>query len=169
MMLRLILAMLLVLASPATAQMAAAPVIPKIVVQAAPTMGIDVAAWSADSQFVVTASGLSRDLWVWDVARQVIVDRLRLPADPDTPAEFLGLRAMRLEADGRTLHIEGEIIDSRSADGRRGRAYTVDIITRRIQLLPPPALAPLAAGETRQRRVKQWTEALGAIYEDSTR
>ena len=168
-MLRLILAMLLVLASPATAQTAApANVTPKIVVQAAPTLGIDVAAWSADSQFVVTASGLSHDLWVWDVARQVIVDRLRLPADPDSPAELLRLRAMRLEADGRTLHIEGEIIDSKSADGRRGRAYTVDIITRRIQLLPPPKLAPLAAGETFQRRLKQWTEALDALYFDGT-
>ena len=54
-------------------------VTPRIVVQAMGEGGFDVAAWSADSRFIFTASGVLRELLVWDAVSGVIVDRVRLP------------------------------------------------------------------------------------------
>ena len=154
-------------AQPATGGTTGAAAKPKIVVQATVSAGIDVAAWSRDSAFVITASGLTREVLLWDVARQVIIDRLRLPAAANSTAETMQLRAMRLDADGRTLRIEGEVIDTSQADGRAGRAYTVDVISRHVEILPAPALAPLPAGKA-LARLLDWITALEVIYEDGT-
>lgn len=140
-------------------------VTPKIVVQALQSGGIDVAAWSADSRFIFTASGFVRELLVWDVARGLIIDRLRLPSENVSPTELMQLHRMELQADGRTLRIEGEVMDLRSANLRGGRAYLVDVASRRISIAPPPALAPMRAGDTWESHLRRRLSALEVIYE----
>ena len=146
MMLRLILAMLLALASPATAQTAAAPVTPKVVVQAMSEGGFDVATWTPDSRFVFTASGFLRELLLWDVSTGAIVDRVRLPSEPGVQTEFLTLESMVLQPDGRTLRIDGIVLDQNSPDLRGGRAYAVDLHTRTVRIVTPRPLTPLPRG-----------------------
>ncbi len=123
------------------------PVItPRIIVQALGQGGFDVAAWTADSRFVFTASGLRRELLLWDVAAGVIVDRVRLPSQAGTIAEVMNLNSMALLPDGRTLHIEGVVLDPGSADLRAPRAYAVDVRTRQARQITARPLAPLAPG-----------------------
>jgi len=134
-MLRFVLLALLALAVPASAQVpgAAAVVQPKIVVQAVSTGGIELAAWSADSKFVFTASGRKRELLVWDIERGVLVDRLRLPSDGKSVSEFMNLHSMQLLPDRRTLRIEGDVV--RGMDSiymTAKRTYLADIITRSV-------------------------------------
>ena len=151
------------LTAPACAQMPA-PLQPRIVVQAVPPTGIEAATWSRDGGFVFTASGLTREVVIWDVAKGVIVDRVRLPAT-GTASEALQVRAMTLGADGRTLRIEGEAFDTSAADGRAGRAFALDVVTRKVTALPAPPVAPLRAGETLLTRAQGWMKALETLYE----
>ncbi|WP_353218053.1 caspase family protein [Sandarakinorhabdus sp.] len=147
---------------------------PKIVVQGMQTGGIDVAAWSADSRHIFTASGLLKEFLVWDAARGQIIDRVRLPSDAKTSTETMMLDSMTLAADGRTLRIEGEILDPTSADLRRGRAYLVDVVSRRISFAAPPALPAMPPGTTANAaehwlgRTQSRISALEAIYEAGT-
>ena len=78
---------------------------PKIVPQLRAT-DIDVAAWTADDHYVVSASGKSREVIIWDAWRGMIVDRLTLPlADA---GEKILLGSLNIAPDGRTATIKGE-------------------------------------------------------------
>jgi len=130
---------------PATA--APAVVTPKIVVQALSAGGFDVAAWSADSRFVFTASGERRELLMWDMQQGVIVDRLRLPSDGKSAQEHMRLHSMTLQPDKRTLRIEGDVM--RGFDSgflAAGRAYLVDTGSRRISITKPTQARPTGWG-----------------------
>ncbi|WP_197041905.1 caspase family protein, partial [Sandarakinorhabdus oryzae] len=162
-------ALLAALAAPATAQAPAAAVVkPKIIVQAMGEGGFDVAAWSADSRFIFTASGLLRELLVWDAASGVIVDRVRLPSNPKSLGEFMKLDRMQLLPDGRTLRLDGEVLDPESADLRAGRAYQIDIFTRQVSMVAPRPLRPLPAGQNWQTTTQLWMKALGTIHSGMT-
>lgn len=142
----------------------AATVTPRIVVQAMGEGGFDVAAWSADSRFIFTASGVLRELLVWDAASGVIVDRVRLPSEAKSLSEFMKLTSMQLLPDGRTLRLDGEVLDADSADLRGGRAYQIDIYSREVKIVPARPLQPLAAGQDWQSATQQWMQALGTIH-----
>lgn len=154
--------------TPAVAQVArpAAVVKPKIVVQAMSEGGFDVAAWSTNSRFIFTASGLLRELLVWDSAGGVIVDRLHLPANPTSMTEFMRLEQMVLQPDGRTLRLDGTVLDETSADLRGSRAYVVDILSRQVRTVTPRPLRPLTAGQDWTSEMTRWTLALGAVHSE---
>ena len=170
--LRLILLALLALANPAAAQplpkaaSMPASVTPRIVVQAMSEGGFDVAAWTPDSRFVFTASGILRELLLWDIASGVIVDRVRLPSGEGALSEFMKLDTMVLQPDGRTLRIDGVVLDPNSPDLRSPRAYAVDIRSRQVRIIPPRALAPLPPGETWTTSMTRWVQALAAFHAD---
>ncbi len=142
----------------------AAEILPRIVVQAMLPAGFDVAAWTADSRYVITASGLARELLLWEVARGIIVDRVRLPTDAKSTIEAMRLSTMVWQPDGRTLRIDGEVLDPTSADLRASRAYLVNINTRQISMTTPRPLAPMAPGEDFQSRMAKWIDAMTAVY-----
>jgi hypothetical protein len=135
-------------AQPAPPPAAAAPAVvtPKIVVQALSAGGFDVAAWSADSRFVFTASGERRELLVWDMMRGIIIDRLRLPSDGKSSQEYMRLHRMTLQPDKRTLRIEGDVLGGTAITAPR--VYLVDTSSRRITITRPgPAKSSNMVGD----------------------
>ena len=150
-------------------RLAAAPaVIPKIVVQGMAMGGFDVAAWSADNRFVFTASGILRELLVWDITAGVIVDRVRLPSGVGALSEFMKLDSMVLQPDGRTLQIDGVVLDPASPDLRGPRRYAVDINTRQVRIITARALAPLQPGDDWSQMMQRWVQALSAVHGQGT-
>ena len=162
------LALLLPSTAAAQSPPPAAIVKPKIIVQAMSEGGFDVAAWSADSRFVFTASGLLRELLVWNAATGAIVDRLRLPSNPASTTEFMQLHQMALQPDGRTMRIDGIVLDPASADLRAGRAYLFDTVTRTVRMTAALPLKPLARGEDWTSQMTRWTQALGTMHAEMT-
>lgn len=166
----MLLAVLAPAARPLAAQPAASPAVePRIVVQAISEAGIDVAAWSPDGRFIWTASGFGRELLLWDAKRGIIIDGLRLPSPPGATADVMRLTRMAMAPDGRSLTIDGEVMDVQSQANIAGRRYVVNTASRRISIAPPP---PVAAGRTADKAALDWINALSAIYaggEDMTR
>ena len=160
-------------ASTALACLAGAPTLadsainPKIVLQSLPSLGIDVAAWTADDRFLLTASGLSRELSIWDVERGVIVDRLRLPANTQgTGAEFLRIARLVVAANGRQASLSGVYTDLSVGTAPVARSYEVDLQSRIVRLLPGPG-SPRAGGDSVSDS-QRWISALEVIYESGT-
>lgn len=145
----------LLAASPALGQ---AAVQPKIVIQTLPG-SIDVAAWSPDERYLVTASGVTREFIIWDVSRRLIIDRLRLPGAANAiGADMMRLTSMTVSADGRWAVIEGVVADT-EAEGRvAGRVYRIDLATRTIttERVEAPAGAKL-------EDVQGWYMAIGVL------
>ena len=154
--------------APASTPLANAQPTAKIIVQATHAAGIDVAAFTADGRHLVTASGLARELLVWNVATNHLVDRLRLPSAAGSTADYVQLHQMRLSADGRTLRIDGEVLDQKAPDLRAARAYVMDVNSRRISTAAPGPLPPIAAGENWQSMMQRRVLALSAIYAGDT-
>jgi len=165
-------------AQPAGPAQAPPAITPKIVVQAMQIGGIDVAAWSANSRYIFTASGVLREFLVWDVARGQIIDRIKLPGARQSTTEIMQLRSMVLGADGRSLRIEGEVLDLTSANLKGQRTYLIDSVSRRVTLVPPPPAPPRTAPQSAadQRRIQaavaawqaqaqRWIQALAVFYE----
>jgi|CXWL01.1.fsa_nt_gi WD40 repeat protein len=138
---------------------------PKIVLQTVPFYGIDVAAWTPDDKYVVSASGTTRELIIWDVGKGVILDRLRFPAGGATGAEFMRLTGIAVDPDGRTIRIKGVITDLTKGAAPLGRAYAIDLQTRAIQVMPPPDVP--ASANSLEDSVR-WSSALGALYDGGT-
>lgn len=142
--------------TPTTAEASSADqVTPKVVLQSIRDTGFDVATWSADSRFVFTASGSTSELLVWDVARRVIVDRVKIPlpegavtvpledgrgADASLSALFYG---MRLSSDGRALELVGETLEPHTPEGRKAHGWRVDLDTRHVALVATQSAPPL--------------------------
>lgn len=162
------LAFLLGACAPLAAQAPPPAVKPRIVVQAMSEGGFDVAAWSANSRFIFTASGINRELLVWDAGSGAIIDRLRLPSNPSSTTEFMQLNRMALQPDGRTLRIDGAVLDPASADLRAGRAYLVDTVSRQVRMVPAAPLRPLAAGQDWSSMMTRWMTALGVVHGEMT-
>lgn len=145
---------------------AAAPpaVEPRIIIQAVSETGLDVAAWSRDGRMLYTASGLARELLVWDMREGIILDRLRLPSPPKATVELMRLKSMQVAPDGASLIIDGEVLDQQAADRRAGRRYQVDLARRRIAIVAAPPLSPAPAGLTVIDEVMRWVEALAIFH-----
>ncbi|OYQ27760.1 hypothetical protein CHU93_09785 [Sandarakinorhabdus cyanobacteriorum] len=152
-------------AQPAAAPPAPPAVQPRIVLQSVSEVGLDVAAWSRDGRLLYTASGLARELLVWDARDGIILDRLRLPSAANATAELMRLKSLQLAADGASLTIDGEVIDQRATGMRSPRRYLVDLARRRVVMAKDaPALPPLPAGMTAIDDVMRWVDALAALH-----
>jgi hypothetical protein len=115
---------------------------------------------------------------VWDVARGQIIDRIKLPGARQSTTEIMQLRSMVLGADGRSLRIDGEVLDLTSANLKGQRTYLIDSVSRRVTLVPPPPAPPRTAPQSAadQRRIQaavaawqaqaqRWIQALAVFYE----
>jgi hypothetical protein len=111
-------------------------VTPKIVLQTQPPAGIDVAAWTPDDRFLLTASGIGREFSIWDVGRGAIVDRVGLPkSNVTTGAEMLMLTSLAVSSDGRTAILDGLYADLNVGVAPQSRRYQIDLRTREVRLL----------------------------------
>lgn len=116
-------AALLGLQDPAIAQ----EIAPKIVLQAAASAP-EIAAWSPDDRYLVTARASNRELLVWEVASGNIVNRIALPSQGD----YVEFAAMKVEADGRTVRIQVAVIQPEV--DCRAEIYTIDLATGTLAL-----------------------------------
>ncbi|OYQ27762.1 hypothetical protein CHU93_09795 [Sandarakinorhabdus cyanobacteriorum] len=126
------------LAVPALGQPAGDAVQPRIIVQSVTDGGIDVAAWTPDGRFIWTASGMARELLLWDAAQGVIIDRLRLPSPPGRAVDLLRLQGMAVSADGAILTIDGDTTGVGDEVIIARRRYRVMLASRRIDIVDPP-------------------------------
>lgn len=156
------------MAQPATKAPPVPAAQPKIVVQAISEFGIDVAAWSPDGQYIWTASGMARELLLWDAGQGIIIDRLRLPAPAKVTIDFMRLTGMTMAADGRSLTITGEAYDRNTEIGVRGRRYQIDVRSRRISIDEHPPEPEVPPGATWDSLNMAWIDALQVAYSDIT-
>lgn len=151
------------LATPALGQAQPAPAVqPKIVLQTMAATGIDAAAWTPDGRFIVTASGIARELLVWDAGERVIIDRLRLPAAPGATLEFMQVQAITVAGDKARL--EALVLDPADPQMMTGRAYVVDLQRRQVTTVPAAPVPPTQAAD----RMLPWLAALEAVYRSGT-
>ncbi len=147
---------LLLLAAPA----AAGPVVPRIVLQTA--LYVDVAAWTPDDRFVVTAAAATRNVTIWDARQRVIVDRLTLPTPADFGSDLLVLTGLDLAGDVGFVH------------GRRLSIYTdqpdhlqdwrVDLTARTVVALPARTTAKAKDPDLFAHQIA----ALTTLYQNGT-
>jgi hypothetical protein len=175
-------------AGPVVAQMkgitAPAPVrapTPKVVMQTVGEIGVDVAAWLPGTPFVLSASGLGRELLIWDEPHGVIVDRLRLPVPPNAAVDVVLLQRMEVWGDGQTVRLFGVAIDRRRAGTLLNVEYDVNLQTRTVDYVPQPAARVLATrGQKRvlnemtvsfdtEALFQRWVLALEAVYQGGDR
>ncbi len=136
-----------------------ANITPKIVIQALSVTGVDAAGWTADSRFLVTAAGLSRELLIWDAEQRVIVDRLRLPAAPGASVESMLVQRVVISPAG-VARVEGLVMNPENPVMMSGRAYSVNLQTRAVQIVAPPRVAE---GIVAAELVQRWITALGVF------
>lgn len=139
---------------------------PKIVLQSQPAAGVDVAAWTADDRFLLTASGIAREFAIWDVERGVIVDRVRLPkTDAATGAEMLMLTSLAVSGDGRTAVLAGRYTDLNAGVAPLNRRYDIDLRTRVVRSSSSASRQGAGNGVEDYTR---WIGALEVIYRQGT-
>jgi len=164
-----LISLLLLAALPKTASAQAAfptQLNPKIVLQTLPYGGVEVAAWTLDDRYVVTAVSSSRAVLIIDAEKGIIVDQLTLPTDnAESQITSRRLTGMQASPDGRTMIITGEVAfvsGEASGDLTTSLTYHLDMKTRKILLLPSPE--PTAKGVSFQT-VNAALEALEVYYE----
>lgn len=105
----------------------------RIILQSSSQGGVEVAAWSPDDRYVLTASGLSGTLIIWDAAKGTIIDRLRLPASHKT--DLLRLTSMNVDPAGRQVQLSGKVVTIRNGVGEsRNRNYVLDLYSRAFSM-----------------------------------
>lgn len=129
-------AALLALQQAASAQQIA----PRIVLQAVASEA-EIAAWSPDDRFLITARAATRELLVWNVASGDIVNRIALPSQGD----YVEFAAMDVGADGRTVRIQAAVIQPEVAC--RPALYTIDLATAQVSTSASTALLDPCAPE----------------------
>ena len=120
----------------------------KIIPQYLPYGGIEVAAWTRDDRYIITAAGTSRTVLIWDMERKdllqkqlgwstpgaSILNRLTLPLEPVIlKRRFTGIAVSK---DGRSATISGEAL-KRDGDATFVR-YRIDLESLVIEALPVP-------------------------------
>ncbi len=104
----------------------------RIVIQGKLSTNVEVAAWTPDSRYLFMATGHTREVLMWDVQRNVIVDRVQLPAAGSNTGSFQFLTSMAMTPDGLGVRIEAEVFDAAAASFRVMRSYEMTVSTRRI-------------------------------------
>ncbi|MEM8919302.1 MAG: caspase family protein [Pseudomonadota bacterium] len=139
---------------------------PKVVPQSLPADGVEVAAWTRDDRFVITAVGATRSVTIWDVANGHIVDRLRLPVEKGQTGELMRLRSIEVSEDGQTAIIDAvsaKHLEDDKYSPPRNRRYSLDLHSRRVTAVAPPDDEIIWDGND----IECAREALQVIYEDS--
>lgn len=126
----------LCVAVPASAQDA---INPKIVIQTLPYGGVEVAAWTPDDKYIITANATTRTLLIWNADTGIIVDRLILPSDnPEAALSVRRLTSMEMSADGKFAIVHGQAVyaspDNPDGVGRLLR-FEVDMESRKVTLV----------------------------------
>ncbi len=86
---------------------------PKIVLQTLPYGGIEVAAWTPDDRYIITAGDASRLVLIWDAQTGYIVDRIPLPGGSSrTSTVSKRLVAMWISDDGAKASISAREVDA---------------------------------------------------------
>ena len=135
-----------------------APVQPKIVLQTLSKV-LDAAAWTPDERYLLTVSGISREFIIWDVQQRLIVDRLRLPGEPNLiGAEMMRLTSIEVSADSRMARVSGTVSAAQTEGNVVGRLYLIDLVNRTIQLERTPAPRGATFDD-----VTLWFMAIGVI------
>ena len=139
---------------------------PKIVLQSLPTKGIEVAAWTADSEYIVTAVGSTRSIAIWEVASGNIVDRIRMPAEDGRTGALLRLSGMEVSPDANTIAIEGVsalyVAEGEYTDPRAMR-YELDLEERTVDIarsMPDPSI------DLERDNFEAAADALEAVFEN---
>lgn len=141
---------------------------PRISVQAMLVGGIDVALWSPDSRYLYTASGLTRDVVVWDVATGHLIERVPLPSQAGTSNRALIIDTMRFSPDGARIELRGVAVLPARDVVAQGRLYVMDVRTRRMSIGPAPVIDHVGPDDTYwTERFLQRTNDYGVIYEDA--
>ncbi|QUL37966.1 WD40 repeat domain-containing protein [Erythrobacter sp. JK5] len=137
---------------------------PKIVLQSLPTKGIEVAAWTPNSDYIITAVGPTRSIAIWEVETGHIIDRLRMPAEPGRTGALLRLSGMEVTPDGNTAVIEGlsarYVREGEYVDPRTMR-YELDLKTHTVTIAasdPEPGVD--------LQEIELAADALEAIFEN---
>lgn len=139
---------------------------PRITVQAMLVGGIDMALWSPDSRHLYTASGLSREVLVWDVDTGYLIDRIALPSQAGSSNRALIIDTMRFSADGARIELRGVAAVPAKDVMAQGRLYLLDVRTRRISIGPAPAIDHLDPNDRYwTQRFDQRTVDFQIIYE----
>lgn len=139
---------------------------PKIVPQSLPANGVEVAAWTPDDRFIITAVGATRSVTIWDVANGHIVDRLRLPAEQGQTGELMRLRSIEVSEDGQTAIIDAvsaNYLEDEKYGPSRNRRYSLDLRSRTVTSVAAPKDEIIWDGND----IECALEALQVIYEDS--
>ena len=139
---------------------------PKIVLQTLPANGIELAAWTPNDKFIVTAVGQTRSVAIWEVSSGHIIDRLTLPADESETAVVRRLRTMEVASDGRTVTIDAEtsFFTDNEFSPSRVRRYQLDLKTKEMNIVAVPEGIE---AQWDGAQIEQATEALEMLYEDS--
>lgn len=185
-----IAAFLLAIAAPVVPTIAQDALNPKIVPQILPYGGVEVAAWTPDDRYIITANSTARVVLIWDVQKGHVVDRLILPSDnPNSALSVRRLTGISIQEDGKSAAIVGEAAYA-TADDPVGETsplyYQLDLETREIQLvrqkrrsvrrgtggIAAQAAAQIAAHSVASKMpdfetIGKSADALEALYENS--
>jgi WD40 repeat protein len=160
---RLAVLLALCLLTPST--QAAADANPHIVLQTRDA-AVEVAAWTPDDKYLLTASGVGHNVTIWDVANRRVIDRAALPADPaGWGGDMLRIDAIDMSPDGTFAIVRGISMDNAHGVTPRTRDYRIDLSSRAVQIVTGRPLPPGTKGiEAYSERMS----ALSTIYEAAT-
>lgn len=115
---------------------------PKVVLQTLPYGGVEIAAWTPDDRYIVTASDASRTVLIWDAATGYVIDRIGLPGgESQTSISSKRLTGMSVAPDGNSVSIQetrynaaAGKFDSAVFTGNRRFSYNIDLATRAVRV-----------------------------------
>lgn len=108
---------------------------PKIVLQTLPYGGIEVAAWTPDDRYIITAGDASRLVLIWDAETGHIVDRIPLPGGSSRTATVSKqLLGMTVSADGTQVAIKSREVDAKKQRFSEEVRSGIPVVTYRLDL-----------------------------------
>lgn len=152
---------------------------PKIVLQTLPYGGIEVAAWTPDDRYLITAGDASRLVLIWDTKTGHVVDRIPLPGGSSRSATVTKrLLGMTVSEDGTEVAIRSQEVDAKkrlftdqSRYGIARQTYRLNLQTRTIFTTAVGGgvmrLPSETSAEERAKLQEQWTEEDRAKFEEA--
>lgn len=131
------------LGTPAAAQQPARGTTPKVVLQSQPP-AIEVAAWMPNGAQIVTAIGITREVFIVEADSGRIVDRLVVPAAKGAREDAPRYTALTIAPDGSRARLEGVVSDFAAGEAALPRAWDIDLWERTIRPAAPAAKATAA-------------------------
>jgi WD40 repeat protein len=146
--LALLLSIFLLIAAPqvrAQQSAEAAPLAPKIVLQTLPFGGVEVAGWTPDDRYIISAVATSRTAVIWDTETGHIIDKLILPSHmSDGQYSMPRFTELKVTPDGKTVIIKGDALELNIEVKqvlKRPLEYRIDLKSRAIEMIVGEASA----------------------------